>query len=167
MDSLIGSPRRRSDSLSSTTSQGSKSKMQLRQRLFQLLSRIEDMSSEDEASEEVSRSLDDAFQLCGCLMPTDSFRLTHVWLEETFTDIDNIHLVYSPVYFLLFMSFATRPGSVNLKHWFWMILPPKILTQSHKPCSVDNLFMFELQAIIHFNTLAYSTQYVTVTVTWG
>ncbi|XP_024921207.1 inositol polyphosphate 5-phosphatase K [Cynoglossus semilaevis] len=75
MDSLIGSPRRRSDSLSSTTSQGSKSKMQLRQRLFQLLSRIEDMSSEDEASEEVSRSLDDAFQLCGCLMPTDSFRL--------------------------------------------------------------------------------------------
>uniref|UniRef100_A0A087YJN4 Inositol polyphosphate-5-phosphatase K n=2 Tax=Poecilia formosa TaxID=48698 RepID=A0A087YJN4_POEFO len=33
------------------------------------------MSSDDEAGEEVSRTLDEAFQLCGRLLPTDAFRL--------------------------------------------------------------------------------------------
>lgn len=51
--------------------------MLLRQRLNQLLTCIEDMSSDDEAGEEVSRTLDEAFQLCGRFIPTDSFRLTH------------------------------------------------------------------------------------------
>lgn len=51
--------------------------MLLRQRLNQLLTCIEDMSSDDEANEEVSRSLDEAFQLCGSFIPPDSFRLTH------------------------------------------------------------------------------------------
>lgn len=36
------------------------------------------MSSDDEANEEVSRTLDEAFQLCGRFIPTDTFRLTHV-----------------------------------------------------------------------------------------
>lgn len=78
MDSLTDSPRARSDSVSSSASQGSKSRMLLRQRLSQLLTCIEDMSSDDEASEEVSRTLDEAFQLCGRFIPTDVFRLTHV-----------------------------------------------------------------------------------------
>lgn len=78
MDSLTDSPRPRSDSMSSSASQGSKSRMLLHQRLSQLLTCIEDMSSDDEASEEVSRTLDEAFQLCGRFIPTDVFRLTHV-----------------------------------------------------------------------------------------
>ncbi|KAF3706544.1 Inositol polyphosphate 5-phosphatase K [Channa argus] len=49
--------------------------MLLRHRLSQLLTCIEDMSSDDEVSEEVSRTLDEAFQLCGRFVPTDSFRL--------------------------------------------------------------------------------------------
>ncbi|KAF1378558.1 hypothetical protein PFLUV_G00191800 [Perca fluviatilis] len=75
MDPFTFSPRLRSDSMSSSASQGSRSKMLLRQRLSQLLTCIEDMSSDDEASEEVSRTLDEAFQLCGCSIPTDTFRL--------------------------------------------------------------------------------------------
>lgn len=78
MDPVTHSPRLRSDSSSSSASQGSKSKMFLRQRLNQLLTCIEDMSSDEEASEEVSRTLDEAFQLCGRFVPTDSFRWTHV-----------------------------------------------------------------------------------------
>ena len=76
MDPFTDSLRCRSDSLSSSVSQGSRSKGLLRQRLTQLLTRIEDMSSDDEASDEVSRSLDEAFQLCGRFIPTDTFRLT-------------------------------------------------------------------------------------------
>lgn len=76
MELLTDSPRVRSDSTSSSASQGSKSKMVLRQRLSQLLTCIEDMSSDDEASEEVSRTLEEAFQLCGRFIPTDAFRLT-------------------------------------------------------------------------------------------
>ncbi|XP_070839925.1 inositol polyphosphate 5-phosphatase K isoform X1 [Chaetodon trifascialis] len=75
MDPLTDSPRVRSDSMSSSASQGSRSKMLLRQRLSQLLTCIEDMSSDDEASDEVSRTLDEAFQLCGRFIPTDTFRL--------------------------------------------------------------------------------------------
>ncbi|KAA8586935.1 inositol polyphosphate 5-phosphatase K isoform X1 [Etheostoma spectabile] len=75
MDVFTSSPRLRSDSMGSSTSQGSRSKVLLRQRLSQLLTCIEDMSSDDEANEEVSRTLDEAFQLCGCPIPTDTFRL--------------------------------------------------------------------------------------------
>ena len=69
--------RARSDSTSSTASQGSKGKLLLRQRLSQLLMCVEDLSSDDEANEEVSRTLDEAFQLCGRFSPKDAFRLTH------------------------------------------------------------------------------------------
>lgn len=37
---------------------------------------IEDLSTDDEADEEVSRSLDEMFQLCGRFVPTDAFRST-------------------------------------------------------------------------------------------
>ncbi|XP_062341864.1 inositol polyphosphate 5-phosphatase K isoform X1 [Osmerus eperlanus] len=67
--------RARSDSTSSTASQGSKGKLLLRQRLSQLLTCVEDLSSDDEANEEVSRTLDEAFQLCGRFTPKDAFRL--------------------------------------------------------------------------------------------
>lgn len=86
MDPLTDIPRVRSDSMSSSASQGSKSKMLLRQRLSQLLTCIEDMSSDDEANEEVSRTLDEAFQLCGRFIPTDTFRFTHAHsLRHEFT----------------------------------------------------------------------------------
>ncbi|XP_031728559.1 inositol polyphosphate 5-phosphatase K isoform X3 [Anarrhichthys ocellatus] len=75
MDPFRDTPRVRSDSMSSSVSQGSSSKVLLRQRLSQLLTCIEDMGSDDEASEEVSRTLDEAFQLCGRFIPTDAFRL--------------------------------------------------------------------------------------------
>ncbi|MEQ2278110.1 hypothetical protein XENORESO_012719, partial [Xenotaenia resolanae] len=77
MDLLPDSPRLRSDSTSSSTSQSSRSKTLLRQRLSQLMTCIEDLSSDDEVGEEVSRTLDEAFQLCGRLLPTDAFRLTN------------------------------------------------------------------------------------------
>ncbi|XP_076745289.1 inositol polyphosphate 5-phosphatase K isoform X2 [Maylandia zebra] len=75
MELLTDSPRVRSNSTSSSASQGSKAKTVLRQRLSQLLTCIEDMSSDDEASEEVSRTLEEAFQLCGRFIPTDAFRI--------------------------------------------------------------------------------------------
>ncbi|KAM4547155.1 inositol polyphosphate 5-phosphatase K isoform 2-T2 [Fundulus diaphanus] len=75
MDVLPDSSRLRSDSTSSSASQSSRSKTVLRQRLSQLMTCVEDMSSDDEAGEEVSRTLDEAFQLCGRLLPTDAFRL--------------------------------------------------------------------------------------------
>ncbi|XP_029956290.1 inositol polyphosphate 5-phosphatase K isoform X2 [Salarias fasciatus] len=75
MDLWTDSPRARSDSMSSSASQGSRSKTVLRQRLSQLMTCIEDLSSDDEASEEVSRTLDEAFQLCGRFIPCDTFRL--------------------------------------------------------------------------------------------
>ncbi|XP_061926116.1 inositol polyphosphate 5-phosphatase K-like isoform X7 [Entelurus aequoreus] len=92
MDFLMGGPRLRSDSASSgASSRGSRSKMLLRQRLTQLLTRIDDMSSDDEASEEVSRTLDEAFQLCGRFSPTDAFRLHMVtWNVATAEPPDDV-----------------------------------------------------------------------------
>ena len=82
---LPSSPRCRvrSDSVSTSATQGSSSKMLLRQRLTQLLTCVEDMSSDEEASEEMSRTLDEAFQLCGRFLPTDAFRWTHRGGEHT------------------------------------------------------------------------------------
>uniref|UniRef100_A0A3Q1EM69 Inositol polyphosphate-5-phosphatase Kb n=1 Tax=Acanthochromis polyacanthus TaxID=80966 RepID=A0A3Q1EM69_9TELE len=73
----------RSDSMSSSASQGSRTKTLLRQRLSQLLTCVEDMSSDDEASEEVSRTLDEAFQLCGRFIPTDTFLHMVTWNVAT------------------------------------------------------------------------------------
>ncbi|KAM9729362.1 inositol polyphosphate 5-phosphatase K isoform 2-T2 [Menidia menidia] len=75
MDLLPETFRVRSDSTSSSASQSSRSKTLLRQRLSQLMTCIEDMSSDDEAGEEVSRTLDEAFHLCGRFIPSDAFRL--------------------------------------------------------------------------------------------
>ncbi|XP_013858663.1 inositol polyphosphate 5-phosphatase K isoform X2 [Austrofundulus limnaeus] len=75
MDHLPDEPRLRSDSTGSSASQSSRSKTVLRQRLSQLMTCIEDLSSDDEADAEVSRSLDEMFQLCGRFVPTDAFRL--------------------------------------------------------------------------------------------
>ncbi|KTG36956.1 hypothetical protein cypCar_00016434 [Cyprinus carpio] len=48
--------------------------MILRERLAQLLVCLEDLSSDDEANEEVSRTLDEAFYLCGKYTNRESFR---------------------------------------------------------------------------------------------
>lgn len=88
MDLFTFSARVRSDSTSSSTaSQGSRSKVLLRQRLNQLMTCIEDLSSDDEASEEVCRSLDEAFQLCGRFHPADTFRLTRARFLKHLTNI--------------------------------------------------------------------------------
>lgn len=68
-------PRPRSDSLSSSASQGSRSKAALRQRLSQLMTCVEDLSSEDEAADDVNRTLDEVFQMCGRFLPTDRYRI--------------------------------------------------------------------------------------------
>lgn len=65
--------------------------MLLRQRLSQLLTCIEDMSSDDEASDEVSRTLDEAFQLCGRFIPTDAFRLTRAHAHSHTHKFTQIH----------------------------------------------------------------------------
>ncbi|XP_030218327.1 inositol polyphosphate 5-phosphatase K isoform X1 [Gadus morhua] len=93
---LPSSPRCRvrSDSVSTSATQGSSSKMLLRQRLTQLLTCVEDMSSDEEASEEMSRTLDEAFQLCGRFLPTDAFRLYmvtwNVGTAEPPPDVDSL-----------------------------------------------------------------------------
>ncbi|ROL54411.1 Phosphatidylinositol 4,5-bisphosphate 5-phosphatase A [Anabarilius grahami] len=77
-------PRVRSDSTSSMTSQSSSARLMLRQRLAQLLTCLEDLSSDDEANEEVSRTLDEAFHLCGRYTNRESFRLHMVtWNVST------------------------------------------------------------------------------------
>ncbi|XP_012671957.2 inositol polyphosphate 5-phosphatase K isoform X2 [Clupea harengus] len=68
-------PRVRSDSSSSSASQSTAGRLLLRQRLAQLLTCVEDLSSDDEASEEVSRTLDEAFNLCGRWTDKEFFRL--------------------------------------------------------------------------------------------
>ncbi|XP_020659193.2 inositol polyphosphate 5-phosphatase K isoform X2 [Pogona vitticeps] len=54
--------RSRSTSLSSTSSSG---RLHLRQRVAQLMACVEDVSSDDEIHEEVLRTLDEAFLICG------------------------------------------------------------------------------------------------------
>lgn len=54
--------RSRSASFSST---GSSGRLQLRQRVAQLMACVEDISSDDEVNEEVSRTLDEAFLMWG------------------------------------------------------------------------------------------------------
>lgn len=67
-------PRPRSDSSSSNNSQSTTGRLMLRQRLSQLLTCVEDLSSDDETNEEVSRTLDEAFSLCGRWTNKDFFR---------------------------------------------------------------------------------------------
>ncbi|TRY83162.1 hypothetical protein DNTS_020664 [Danionella cerebrum] len=73
MSDVFEPPRVRSDSMSTTAS--SSSRVVLRQRLAQLLVCLEDLSSDDEANEEVSRTLDEAFNLCGRYNSKEFFRL--------------------------------------------------------------------------------------------
>ncbi|XP_028976617.2 inositol polyphosphate 5-phosphatase K isoform X2 [Esox lucius] len=81
----------RSDSTSSTASQGSKGRLLLRQRLSQLLTCVEDLSSDDEANEEVSRTLAEAFQLCGNISPRETLRLHMVtWNVATAEPPDDV-----------------------------------------------------------------------------
>lgn len=54
--------RSRSASVSST---GSSGRFQLRQRVAQLMACVEDVSSDDEIHDEVSRTIDEAFLICG------------------------------------------------------------------------------------------------------
>ncbi|XP_034759078.2 inositol polyphosphate 5-phosphatase K-like isoform X1 [Acipenser ruthenus] len=57
--------RRRSDSQGSASSRSSEARAVLRQRVVQLVACMEDLSSDEEVQEEVSRTLDEAFLLCG------------------------------------------------------------------------------------------------------
>ncbi|XP_065146856.1 inositol polyphosphate 5-phosphatase K isoform X1 [Paramisgurnus dabryanus] len=75
MCDMLDIPRARSDSTSSTASQSTSGRLILRQRIAQLLTCLEDLSSDDEANEEVSRTLDEAFHLCGKYINRESFRL--------------------------------------------------------------------------------------------
>ncbi|XP_005155333.2 inositol polyphosphate 5-phosphatase K isoform X2 [Danio rerio] len=75
MSDTFDVPRMRSDSMSTMTSQSTSARFILRQRLAQLLTCLEDLSSDDEANEEVSRTLDEAFNLCGRYSNRESFRL--------------------------------------------------------------------------------------------
>ncbi|XP_077596065.1 inositol polyphosphate 5-phosphatase K [Stigmatopora nigra] len=95
MDLPLGGGRSRSDSAASgasVASSSASSRMLLRQRLAQLLSRIDDMSSEDEADQEMSRTLDDAFELCSRFAPpTHTFRLHMVtWNVATAEPPDDV-----------------------------------------------------------------------------
>ncbi|CAJ0941870.1 unnamed protein product [Ranitomeya imitator] len=56
----------RSDSLGSS---GSCGKVVLRQRVAQLMTCVEDVSSDDDLQEELSRSIDQAFLICGKMLP--------------------------------------------------------------------------------------------------
>ncbi|XP_016421753.1 phosphatidylinositol 4,5-bisphosphate 5-phosphatase A-like [Sinocyclocheilus rhinocerous] len=75
MSDTFDVPRVRSDSTSTMASQSTSSRMILRERLAQLLVCLEDLSSDDEANEEVSRTLDEAFYLCGKYTNRETIRL--------------------------------------------------------------------------------------------
>lgn len=105
MAEFLELPRARSDSSSSNTSQSTTGRLMLRQRLSQLLTCVEDLSSDDETNEEVSRTLDEAFSLCGRWTNKDSFR----WPSEggggecCFTAF--LYAIYFKLCFLLFSAF--------------------------------------------------------------
>lgn len=79
MDFLLPSveARVRSDSLGST---GSCGKSVLRQRVAQLMTCMEDVSSDDDLHEEISRSIDQAFLICGKKIPLKmlDFRFNYI-----------------------------------------------------------------------------------------
>ncbi|XP_051786198.1 inositol polyphosphate 5-phosphatase K-like isoform X1 [Erpetoichthys calabaricus] len=62
--STPGEHRVRSESCNSATSQSSSVSLLLRQRMTQLMACVEDLSSDEEIQEEMSRTLDEAFSLC-------------------------------------------------------------------------------------------------------
>ncbi|XP_039245191.1 inositol polyphosphate 5-phosphatase K isoform X3 [Pipra filicauda] len=64
--------RSRSGSVGST---GSSGRLQLRQRVAHLMACVEDVSSDDEIHKEVSRTLDEAFLICGKKLKWQEFRL--------------------------------------------------------------------------------------------
>ncbi|XP_063058207.1 inositol polyphosphate 5-phosphatase K [Engraulis encrasicolus] len=69
-------PRTRSSSTLSTASMSSR--LLLRQKLSQLLRSVEDLSSDEETNEEVTRTLDEAFSMCGRWTNKEFFRLQMV-----------------------------------------------------------------------------------------
>lgn len=73
----LGSLRSRSASIGST---GSSGRAQLRHRVAQLMACVEDISSDDEIQEEVSRTLDEAFLIWGK-------KLKDKWQEFRFCSI--------------------------------------------------------------------------------
>ncbi|KAL2094392.1 hypothetical protein ACEWY4_009111 [Coilia grayii] len=81
MAEFLDLPRSRSDSTSSTASQSTSGRLLLRQRLTQLLSCVEDLSSDEETNDEVSRTLDEAFSLCGRWTNREFFRWK--WQKHT------------------------------------------------------------------------------------
>ncbi|XP_016383928.1 inositol polyphosphate 5-phosphatase K-like isoform X2 [Sinocyclocheilus rhinocerous] len=97
MSDTFDVPRVRSDSTSTTTS--TSSLVILRQRLAQLLVCLEDLSSDDEANEEVSHTLDKAFYLCGKYTNRESFRLHvvtwNVGTAEPPADVRSLLQLYS------------------------------------------------------------------------
>ncbi|XP_066551480.1 inositol polyphosphate 5-phosphatase K isoform X2 [Amia ocellicauda] len=79
MEDVEGLPgsRPRSDSMASTASHSTSGRLLLRQRVVQLLTCVEDLSSDEEIQEEVSRTLNEAFLVCGKRSARDAecFRL--------------------------------------------------------------------------------------------
>lgn len=59
------SPRPRSDSVTSTGSQSTSSRMLLRQRLTMLMTCVGDLDPKDKVHAQVSKTLEEAFQVCG------------------------------------------------------------------------------------------------------
>ncbi|XP_041097160.1 inositol polyphosphate 5-phosphatase K-like isoform X3 [Polyodon spathula] len=98
MDPLQGLPtpgglRCRSDSQDSAASRSSEVRAVLRQRVVQLLACVEDLSSDEEVQEEVSRTLDEAFLLCSkwSVREEDYFRLHMVtWNVGTAPPPDDV-----------------------------------------------------------------------------
>lgn len=63
---FFGAPGRyRSDSIASSATQSTGSKLILRQRLNQLMTCVDDLDPSDELHEKVAKTLDNAFVICG------------------------------------------------------------------------------------------------------
>lgn len=72
----------------SVSSAGSSGRLQLRQRVAQLMACVEDISSDDEVHEEVSRTLDEAFLIWGKKMKDK-------WREFRLRSLKWVVLVFS------------------------------------------------------------------------
>ncbi|XP_030007877.1 inositol polyphosphate 5-phosphatase Ka isoform X2 [Sphaeramia orbicularis] len=95
---FFGTPvRYRSDSIASSTTQSTGSKLILRQRLNQLMTCVDDLDPSDELHEKVAKTLDNAFVICGKRAnkpKKHSFRLHIVtWNVATADPPDDVSLL--------------------------------------------------------------------------
>ena len=84
----------RSDSMVSADTQSTGSRLLLRQRLTQLMTCVDDLDPSDKLHDQVSRTLDNAFSICGKKagrIKRDTFRWR--WSEEVSPEMTQLYFI--------------------------------------------------------------------------